>query len=58
MLVRTEHEDCFQTQSHLILPYFKGEDVLHVDLYTSKQTNKNEKSESNLYLGYERIMGS
>lgn len=52
-LVETGHEDCF----HLVLEYFKGDDVLHIDTSTSKQTNKNEKNESNLYLGYESIMG-
>lgn len=54
-LVKTGHKDCFQTWSHLIIGYFKG-NVLHVDTYTAKQTNKNE-NENNLYVGYEDIKG-
>lgn len=54
--MKIRHEDCFQTQSGLIVEYFKGDDILHVDAYTSKKKKtNNEKNENNLYLGYESI---
>lgn len=51
-LVKTGQEDCF----HLPFEYFKGDDVLNVDTYTAKQTNRNENV-SNLYWGYESLIG-